>query len=193
MSSRGLHGIDAIIVAGCVPGLIQLLTNDKMEVITSVLEAIRYFVAGTATQIQNILDAGLLQQLVVSLHDNRPLVVHKSLCILAEILRGSAHQIQQVIDARIFEQMPNVMMNCAMQTRDVAIRAIANVAYEGTTEQIMYLHRCGVLQIFNEDENVSNGKPPFEYAYHRFLQVIEWEHVNGAVNFFEMFNQMQLN
>lgn len=141
--------IEAVIEAGCVPSLIQLLGMDENVIIVPALRSIGNIVTGSDAQTDTVLQAGVLKHMKKLLNHSRSNIVKEAAWTISNITAGNAVQIQAVIEAGIFEDICKVMMHGDFRAQKEAAWVITNTSSSGTAEQIEHLfHRVGVLKPF---------------------------------------------
>lgn len=137
--------IQAVVEAGVVPRLVQLLAHGDQSVVIPAVRTVGNLVTGDDVQTQVVVDAGVLPALG-NLLAHRERSVRKEVCwTVSNITAGTRQQIQAVMDAGLFPRLVRLLGDPEPEVQKEAIWAIANAASGGTNGQIAHLVHQGVI------------------------------------------------
>jgi len=138
--------IQAVIDAGIVRRLVELLLHTSSSVQTPALRAIGNVVTGDDSQTQAVVNAGVLPALLALLTHHKRSIRKESCWTISNITAGSKDQIQSVIQANIFPPLIQLLSNAEYEIRKEAAWAISNATSGGTNEQIQFLVNQGCIR-----------------------------------------------
>ncbi|XP_010556709.1 PREDICTED: importin subunit alpha-3-like [Tarenaya hassleriana] len=139
--------IQAVIDAGVVPRLIELLTHQSPTVVIPALRTVGNIVTGDDMQTQAVLDNQVLPYLVNLLTNNYKKSIKKETCwTISNITAGNANQIQAVIQAGIIPPLLQLLQSAEFEIKKEAAWAISNATSGGAHEQIKYLVSQGSIK-----------------------------------------------
>lgn len=138
--------ISAVIQAGVVKRLIELLGHVSPLVQTPALRAVGNIVSGDDVQTQEVIQLGALPMLGELLnHQKKP--IRKETCwTISNITAGNQNQIQAVIDTGLFPPVIKILETAEFEVKKEAAWAVGNAALGGTQQQVEYLVACGCIQ-----------------------------------------------
>ncbi|ANM66161.1 ARM repeat superfamily protein [Arabidopsis thaliana] len=137
LSDNSNDKIQAVIEAGVVPRLIQLLGHSSPSVLIPALRTIGNIVTGDDLQTQMVLDQQALPCLLNLLKNNYKKSIKKEACwTISNITAGNADQIQAVIDAGIIQSLVWVLQSAEFEVKKEAAWGISNATSGGTHDQI---------------------------------------------------------
>lgn len=138
--------ISAVIQAGVVPRLIELLGHASPLVQTPALRVIGNIATGDDTQTQTIIAHGALPT-IVKLFSHAKKSIRKEACWTASnITAGNRDQIQAVIDHGIIPPVIELLQTADFDIKKEAAWVISNATSGGTPQQIDYLVRSGCIK-----------------------------------------------
>jgi len=140
--------IEAVVKADdVIPRLVHLLGSPVRNVITPSLRTVGNIVTGSDLHTQAIVDAGALVPLIKLLQaPYERCIVKEAAWTVSNICAGTTGQIHAVIKCGIVPLLLNILRNDDyFPGQKEATNAIANITSEGTTEQMDYLCKNGVI------------------------------------------------
>lgn len=140
--------IQEVVSSGVVPYLIELLNTDELTVVTPALRAIGNIVTGNDSQTDEVIAAGVLHVLPKLLQHQKLNIIKEAAWAVSNITAGNVDQIQAVIDADVIKYLNYVLIKGDFKCQREAAWALTNYTSGGTTEQIVYLIKQGVLEPF---------------------------------------------
>lgn len=141
--------IQAVINAGCVPHLVNLLGSPENVVIVPALRSVGNIVTGDDSQTDVVLQAGALRFLPGLLNNSRQGVVKEAAWTISNITAGNPSQIQAVLEAGIYEEIRNILISGDYRSQKEAAWVITNTTSSGHAQQVAYLlEKVQILQPF---------------------------------------------
>lgn len=139
--------IQAVIAAGAVPKLVELLSSKHPSMQSAALRAIGNVVTGDDLETQVVLSNNVIPQLVKMLsHENLKNNTKREVCwTLSNIMAGNRDQIQGVIDANAIPLLIDAIRNAPSIIKVEATWAIANACRNGTPAQVRYFVEQGAV------------------------------------------------
>lgn len=131
--------IQAVIDAGCVPHLVNLLNMDAPGVIVPALRSVGNIVTGSDSQTDAVIAAGGLPLMAKLLVHSKASIVKEAAWTVSNVTAGNAAQVQQVLDTNIFELIAAVMEKGDFKSQKEAAWVVTNATTSGTPEQIVVL------------------------------------------------------
>ncbi|XP_010522816.1 PREDICTED: importin subunit alpha-3 isoform X2 [Tarenaya hassleriana] len=129
--------IQAIIEAGIIPRLIQLLAHPSSTVLIPALRTVGNIITGDDIQTQVVLDNEILPRLVNLLTNKHKKCIKKEACwTISNITAGNVNQIQTVIQAGVIPPLLQMLQSAEFEIKKEAAWAISNATSGGTHEQI---------------------------------------------------------
>ncbi|CAH8306438.1 unnamed protein product [Eruca vesicaria subsp. sativa] len=148
LSDNTNETIQAIIDAGVVPRIIQLLAHTLPAVLTPALRTIGNIVTGNDLQTQTVLDHQVLPSLFNIITNSYTKSIKKEACwTISNITAGSFSQIQAVIEAGIIQALVWVLQNSTeFEVKREAAWGISNAICGGTHDQIKFIVSQGCIK-----------------------------------------------
>uniref|UniRef100_A0A1J3G096 Importin subunit alpha n=1 Tax=Noccaea caerulescens TaxID=107243 RepID=A0A1J3G096_NOCCA len=147
LSDNSNDKIEAVIAAGVVPRLIELLAHSSPTVLIPALRTIGNIVTGDDQQTQTVLDHQVLPCLLNLLTNSYKKSIKKEACwTISNITAGSKNQIQAVIEAGIIQSLVWVLHSSEFEVKKEAAWAISNATSGGTNDQIKFIVNQGVIK-----------------------------------------------
>lgn len=131
--------IQAVLDAGCVPKLVNLLNCDDITIITPALRSVGNIVTGDDVQTDAVLAAGVLPVLNQLLQHKKPNIVKEAAWTVSNITAGNQHQIQQVMDQDVIPPLIKILESGDFKAQREAVWCITNITSGGSTEQVIRL------------------------------------------------------
>ncbi|XP_012434336.1 uncharacterized protein LOC105761158 [Gossypium raimondii] len=139
--------IQAVIEAGVLGRLVELLMHPSPSVLTSALYTVRNIVTGDDVQTQCVISHQALPCLSKLLTNNYEKSIKVVACwIISNITARNEEQIQAIIEANIIAPLVHLLQNAEMDIRKQAGKAISNAASGGTHDQIRFLVSQGCIK-----------------------------------------------
>lgn len=138
--------IQAVCSTGCIPRLVQLLTSQKVKVITPALRTLGNIVTGNDSQTQAVLQAGALIPFVNLLASSAKNVRKETCWALSNITAGTKEQIQVALQNNIVPPLLRILQSDVFNVQKEAAWAISNITSGGNPEQINYVVQQGGCQ-----------------------------------------------
>ncbi|KAG0488092.1 hypothetical protein HPP92_006903 [Vanilla planifolia] len=139
--------IQAVIEAGVVPRLVELLLHSSPSVLIPSLRSIGNIVTGDDTQTQYVINSGALPFLCNLLTQNYKKSIKKESCwIISNITAGNKDQIKAVIDANIVGPLVELLQNAEFDIKKEAAWAISNATSGGSYDHIKFLVDQGCIK-----------------------------------------------
>ncbi|XP_031638309.1 importin subunit alpha-like isoform X1 [Contarinia nasturtii] len=136
--------IQAVIDAGCVSILVQLLDDSDCSVAGPAIQSIANIAKGTEAQIDAIVDAGCVPTLVQLLNVLDSSITEPAIQSIANIARGTEAQIDVIINAGVIKYMPQLLKNSSQNVVVATLEAIENVC-AGKQSQIEHVIQEGIF------------------------------------------------
>ncbi|KAL1225180.1 Importin subunit alpha-3 [Cardamine amara subsp. amara] len=147
LSDNSNDKIQAVIQAGVVPRLIELLAHSSPSVLIPALRTIGNIVTGDDQQTQMVLDHQALPSLLALLTNTNKKSIKKEACwTISNITAGNKNQIQAVIDAGIVQSLVLVLHSAEFDVKKEAAWGISNATSGGTHDQIKFLVNQGCIK-----------------------------------------------
>ncbi|CAK4078196.1 unnamed protein product [Aphanomyces euteiches] len=137
--------IQAVIEAGVVPRLIELLLHTNTSVQTPALRTIGNIVTGDDIQTQMVINEGALNRLLPLLNSPKKGIRKEACWTVSNITAGSTEQIQAIIMANIIPPLIQLLAHGEFEVRKEAAWAISNASSGGSREQLHYLVQQGCI------------------------------------------------
>ncbi|XP_037935992.1 importin subunit alpha-like [Teleopsis dalmanni] len=131
--------IQAVIDAGVVPRLIDILDCEENTITIPALRTIGNIVTGTDAQTDEVIKAEILPKLVGLLQHENKLVVKDAAWIVSNLTAGNQNQIQAVLNADLFTYIRHILEQNDFDCKIEAALAVSNTIAMGSPEQIMYM------------------------------------------------------
>jgi hypothetical protein len=126
------------------------MTHKSTQIVTPALRTVGNIVTGDDLQTQVVLNSGVLNQLMALLTNPKKAIRKEAIWAVSNITAGNRIQIQAVIDAGLVPPLLSCLKTGDFDIRKEACWAVCNMASGGSTEQLQFLVRSGVvLQIVN--------------------------------------------
>jgi importin subunit alpha-6/7 len=138
--------IQAVIDAGVVGRLTELLQHNQTGVQTPALRTIGNIVTGTDNQTQIIIKSGALQYVGALLKHQKKSLRKEACWTISNITAGNKDQIQSIIDANLIPGLIQILEKDEFEVKKEAAWAISNATSGGTIKQIYYLVERGCIK-----------------------------------------------
>ncbi|ESQ49363.1 hypothetical protein EUTSA_v10020480mg [Eutrema salsugineum] len=139
--------IQAVIQAGVVPRLAELLLHPSPSVLIPALRSVGNIVTGDDDQTQWVISSGALPCLANLLTQNYKKSIKKEACwTISNITAGNKEQIQKVVEANLIPPLVNLLQNAEFDIKKEAAWAISNATSGGSHDQIIYLVEQGCIK-----------------------------------------------
>ena len=153
--------IQAVIEAGVVPRLVELLNHRSSSVQTPALLSVGNLVTGDDLQRQIVIAAGALPALSTLLTSPNHTICKEACWTISNITAGSPPQIQVVIEAGLIPPLINILANSPnLKIREEACWAISNATSGALLEpsQVRYLVQQGCIKPLCDFSTVMDNK-----------------------------------
>jgi importin subunit alpha-1 len=137
--------VDAVLDAGVLPRVIQLLDHKENNVQTPALRCIGNFVTGDEQQTQRVVDANALVHLAMLLKSPAHSICKEACWAISNITAGNQTQIQAVIDSGVVPTLVSMLRTSPFDVRKEACWALSNATSNGSQTQIDFLVQCGMI------------------------------------------------
>ncbi|TMW57277.1 hypothetical protein Poli38472_003202 [Pythium oligandrum] len=137
--------IQAVIEAGVVRKVVDLLGHSLVSVQTPALRTVGNIVTGNEMQTQHALDMGALERLLPLLKHTKKIVRKETCWTISNITAGTVAQIQHVIESNIIPPLIHQLVSAEFDVQKEAAWAISNATSGGNNEQIKYLVHQGCI------------------------------------------------
>eukprot|EP01108_Squamamoeba_japonica_P005976 TRINITY_DN480_c2_g1_i2.p1 TRINITY_DN480_c2_g1~~TRINITY_DN480_c2_g1_i2.p1 ORF type:complete len:322 (-),score=153.56 TRINITY_DN480_c2_g1_i2:58-966(-) len=138
--------IQAVIEAGVVPRLVDLLGHKAFTVQTPALRCIGNIVTGDDAQTQTVINQNALPKLALLLQSPKRSIRKETCWTLSNITAGSPSQIQCVLDSGVVPTLVHMLSVAPLEIRKEVCWALSNAMSGGTHEQIHFLVECEVIK-----------------------------------------------
>eukprot|EP01080_Neovahlkampfia_damariscottae_P006383 gene6383-10390_t len=142
--------IDAVIQQGAIPILISLMMHTTVVVVTPALRTIGNIVTGTDRQTDVFVQCGGVPVVAKLLQHTHKTIRKEAAWTISNITAGVKEQIQVVLDCGILELLLAMVKNDSPDIVTEALWAISNATAGGTNDQIQYMVKSGVLEVYAE-------------------------------------------
>jgi importin subunit alpha-1 len=129
----------AVIEAGVVRRLVELLGHPSPSVQTPALRTVGNIVTGDDLQTQIVINCGALPCLLRLLNSHKKSIRKEACWTISNITAGNKDQIQNVIDCGLVPPLIQLLAMADFDVRKEAAWAISNATSGGTPEQIRFL------------------------------------------------------
>lgn len=137
--------IQAVIQAGVVRRLVELLGHKNTNVVTPALRTVGNIVTGDDLQTQAVLNCQALQYLLALLGNSKRAIKKEACWTISNITAGNAQQIGLVIDHNIIPVLVSLLRSAEFDIKKEAAWAISNATSGGSEEQIRFLVGQGCI------------------------------------------------
>ncbi|CAA7017094.1 unnamed protein product [Microthlaspi erraticum] len=139
--------IQAVIEAGVVPRLVELLLHPSPSVLIPALRCVGNIVTGDDQQTQWVISSGALPCLANLLTQNYKKSIKKEACwAISNITAGNREQIQTVVEADLIAPLVTLLQTAEFDVKKEAAWAISNATSGGSHDQIKYLVEKGCIK-----------------------------------------------
>ncbi|CAJ1935158.1 unnamed protein product [Cylindrotheca closterium] len=138
--------IQAVIDAGVVRRLVELLLHPSPSVQRPALCTVGNIATGNETQNQLIINDDVLPNLLALLSSPKTKIRREACWALSNILAGNQEQIQAVIESNIIPPLIQLLTNGEFEIRKEAAWAISNASSGGNSQQIKFLVQQGCIR-----------------------------------------------
>ena len=145
LSEGSPERIQALIDAGVIRRLVELLMHPRVGVVIPALRTIGNVVTGDDLQTQTVIDAFAIPPLVEQLHSSKRGIKKEACWTLSNITAGSRNQIQRVIEAGAIKPLVSLLTCSDFDIRREAAWALANACSGGSDRQILCVVECGFI------------------------------------------------
>jgi len=147
LSDGNSERLAAVLGAGVVKRVVELLAHPKTIVRTPALRTVGNIVAGNDLQTQAVIQAGALPHLLKLLESGgENTAVRKEACwTISNITAGTQEQIQAVLDAGAAPVLVHLLQHGEWDVKKEACWALSNATSGGSAAQIAYLVGQGVV------------------------------------------------
>ncbi|KAG2331252.1 hypothetical protein Bca4012_019175 [Brassica carinata] len=147
LSDNTHEHIQAVIDAGVIPRIIQLLAHTSPAVLIPALRTIGNVVTGNDVQTQTVVDHQVLPSLLDLITKTYKKSIKKEACwAISNITAGSSNQIQAVIEAGVLQALVWVLQNAEFEVKKEAAWGISNATTGGTHDQIKFMVSKGCIR-----------------------------------------------
>jgi hypothetical protein len=143
--SGGSDRIQALLDAGVLPRIVQLLDHHEVTVQTPALRCIGNIVAGDEQQTQKVVDSNALVHLAKLLESSERAIRKEACWVISNITAGTQAQIQAVIDSGVVPTLVSMLRNSPFDLKKEACWALANATNNGSQAQIGFLVQCDMI------------------------------------------------
>ncbi|XP_031638310.1 importin subunit alpha-like isoform X2 [Contarinia nasturtii] len=131
--------IQAVIDAGCVSILVQLLDDSDCSVAGPAIQSIANIAKGTEAQIDVIINAGVIKYMPQLLKNSSQNVVVATLEAIENVCAGKQSQIEHVIQEGIFNNIRDLLCSDIKILHEKAASVVTNFFLHGSQKQIIHL------------------------------------------------------
>jgi len=147
LSDGNDNNIQAVVNAGIIPRVIQLLSNPNANMQTPALRCLGNIVTGNDQQTQACIDSGFLQSLKYLLRNTTRKNIRKEAAwAISNITAGTREQTQMVINAGIVPELVNAFTINDFDVKKEAAYAICNATSWKAFDQVNFLVDNRILQ-----------------------------------------------
>jgi hypothetical protein len=148
--------IQAVLDAGVLPRLVQLLDHKAIVVQTAALRCIGNIVTGDDQQTQKVIDLNALAYLAKLVESSKRSICRATCWAISNITAGTPAQIQAVIDSGVVPKLVSMLDTAPLAIKKEVCWALTNAAHGGTPTQIDYLVLCQVIRPLVDMMDVPN-------------------------------------
>mmetsp|Transcript_128589 Transcript_128589/g.236522 ORF Transcript_128589/g.236522 Transcript_128589/m.236522 type:complete len:551 (+) Transcript_128589:73-1725(+) len=138
--------IEAVIKAGVVQRLVELLSHSSNLVQTPALRAVGNIVTGDDTQTQAVLACGVLPLLLNLLSHQKKTIKKEACWAISNITAGNRDQIQDVLNNGLIPPVLHLLRTADFDIKKEAAWVISNATAAGVPQQIEYLVGCECIK-----------------------------------------------
>jgi HEAT repeat protein len=138
--------IQAVIEAGVVRRLVELLGHPSPSVQTPALRTVGNIVTGDDLQTQIVINCGALQCLNRLLNSHKKSIRKEACWTISNITAGNKDQIGHVIDCALIQPLVQLLATADFDVKKEAAWAISNATSGGLPDQIRYLVQQGCIR-----------------------------------------------
>ncbi|KAF4749868.1 hypothetical protein FOZ62_016364, partial [Perkinsus olseni] len=152
--------IEAVLISGAIPRIVQLLGHENPSVHTPALRAIGNVVTGEAHQTAAAVDAGLIPALKPLLRSTRKMVRKEAVWTLSNICADRDVQIQKVIKSGLLADVFEMILGAKEhEVRREAVWVVCNLCTGGTPAQVRHVvDHCNAISAICTVLNVKDSK-----------------------------------
>jgi len=137
--------IQAVIDAGVVEMLVDILGQDNSALVTPALRTIGNLVSGSDAQTEFCLEAGLMPKMRLLINHEKKNVRKEAAWVLSNIAAGTRAQIGQVLSSGRMQDVLSLSLEAVWEIRMECIWVLSNIAYGGSDEQVASLVSLGAI------------------------------------------------
>eukprot|EP00758_Cryptobia_borreli_P013963 Tbor_TRINITY_DN5883_c1_g4::TRINITY_DN5883_c1_g4_i1::g.6505::m.6505 len=146
VSEGSAERVDALLDTQILPTLINLLQGDNIKFYMPAIRTIGNVCGGVDRQTQVVINLGGLRAMKHLLSPQRSRAIRKeTLWTISNIAAGNIEQIQALINEGILSLAIECLQNAEHEVMKEACWAVANLATNGTPDQILYIVQIGVI------------------------------------------------
>jgi importin subunit alpha-1 len=138
--------IQAVLDAGVLPRVVQLLDHQAFTVQTPALRCVGNIVTGDDQQTQKVIDSNALAYLAKLLESTRRSIRKEACWAISNITGGNEAQIQAVIDSGVVPTLVSMLGTAPLEIKKEVCWALSNAIVGGTPAQIDHLVQCEVVR-----------------------------------------------
>jgi importin subunit alpha-1 len=138
--------IQAVLDAGVLPRVVQLLDHQAFTVQTPALRCVGNIVTGDDQQTQKVIDSNALAHLAKLLKSTKRSIRKEACWAISNITGGDEAQIQAVIDSGVVPTLVSMLGTAPLEIKKEACWALTNAIVGGTPAQIDHLVQCEVVR-----------------------------------------------
>lgn len=146
LSDGANYRIAAVLQAGAVKRLVELLGHACVLVQTPAFRAVGNIVTGDDFQTQAVMDAGVLKAFRGLISNPMASIRWECCRVISNIAAGNSAQTQEVINAGFIPEIVNLLRSDAFDIQHEAAWVISNAASSGNAAQIEHLIACGSIE-----------------------------------------------
>lgn len=166
--------VQLVIDSGVVPLVVRMLTSDLTKFHMPAIRILGNICAGVDKQTQVAINAGCLPPIASLLHPSRIRGVRKEAAwTLSNIGAGTQQQIQAIIQADLIPILISTMAAFEAEVKKEAVWACANIATNGSAQQISFLVENHVLEALCEVLNTSGDAKILTVALEAIMTILE--------------------
>lgn len=166
--------VQLVIDSGVVPLIVKMLTSELTKFHMPAIRILGNICAGIDKQTQVAINAGCLPPIAGLLHPSRVRGVRKEAAwTLSNIGAGTQQQIQAIIQAGLIPILVSTISAYEAEVKKEAVWACANIATNGSSQQISFLVECHVLEALCEVLNTSSDAKILTVALEAIMTILE--------------------